>query len=92
MSHPVGFDKRDRIEVGFVEADVEIGFNLVDMAQAECERGNPLLATRVLEDAEDVFTDIQQRLDRLGPTETGHFGALVGELRREIDELNSRLR
>jgi hypothetical protein len=88
MSHPIGFTKRDRLEVGFVEADVEIGFNLVDMAQAEFERGNPLIATRVIEDVEDVFKDIQHRLDRMGPTEHGHFAALVGELRREIDGLH----
>ncbi len=91
MSHRVGSPKRDAIEVGFVEADVEIGFSLVDMAQAEWHRGNPLLATRVVEDAEDVFQDIQRRLERLGEIETGHFAALVGELQREITELRAGL-
>ena len=91
MSHAVGSPKRDGIEVGFVEADVEIGFSLVDMAQAEWERGNALLAARVIEDAEDVFKDIEHRLERLGAIEKGHFAALVGELRREIDELHGRL-
>jgi hypothetical protein len=86
MSHPVGSHVRNRIEVAFVEADVEIGFNLVDMAETERGRGNPFLAARVLEDAEDVFHDIQRRLDRLGVVERGHFEALVGELRREIDQ------
>jgi hypothetical protein len=88
MPHPLAYPKRDRLEVSFVEADVETGFNLVDMAQAEFDRGNPLIAARVIEDAEDVFKDIQERLDRMGPTEQGHFAALVGELRREIDCLH----
>jgi hypothetical protein len=92
MSHPTGITKRDRLEVGFVEADVEIGFSLVDMAHAEFNRGDPLVATRVLEDAEDVFKDIEQRLDRLGSTEHGHFAALVVELRREIDDFQGRLK
>lgn len=90
MSHPLGSPMRDRIEVAFVEADVEIGFNLVDMAQGEHGRGNSLIADRVLEDAEDVFHDIELRLDRLGGSERGHFAALVGELRREIDEAKAR--
>lgn len=63
-----------------MEADVEIGFNLVDMAESDSS-----LATRALEDAEDVFEDIRCRLDRLGALERGHFTALVGELRRQID-------
>lgn len=85
MSHSGQFSMRNRIEVEFVEADVEMGFNLVDMAEAECGRGNPVLASRVLEDAEDVFDDIQRRLQRLDAGNQGCFGPLVGELRREID-------
>ena len=91
MSHPVGSHVRNRVEVAFVEADVEIGFNLVDMAEAESCRGNPLLATRVLEDVEDVFHDIQRRLDRLGVIERGHFEALVRELRRQINQARVRI-
>lgn len=85
MSHPVGSLLRNRIEVGFVEADVEIGFNLVDLAETESGRGNASLASRVLQDAEDVFHDIEQRLQRVAPGDRGSFGPLVGELRREID-------
>jgi hypothetical protein len=85
MSHPVGSVLRDRIEVGFVEADVEIGFTLVDLAEAECGCGNSSSASRVLKDAEDVFHDIEQRLQRLNIQERGCFHSLVSELRREID-------
>jgi hypothetical protein len=89
MSHSGQSSMRNRIEVEFVEADVEMGFNLVDMAEAECGRGNALLATRVIEDAEDIFADIQQRLQRLDTGNQNCFGPLVDELRRQIDVARS---
>ena len=90
MSHAASSHKRDRIEVGFVEADVEIGFSLVDIAHAQFESGDTVVAARVLEDCEDVFRDIQLRLSRMGASEQGHFAALLGELRREVDGLQDR--
>ena len=85
MSHPVGALLRDRMDVEFVEADVEIGFNLVDMAERESSVGNLPLAARVLHDAEGVFEDIGLRLQRAGPRQRESFEPLVEELRREID-------
>ena len=85
MSHPINSAMRDRIEVGILEADVEMGFTLVDMAEAEWSGGDPSVASRVIENAEDVYRDIEQRLPRLGVLERVCFMALVGELRREID-------
>ena len=86
MGHPSGALLRDRLEVEFVEADVEIGFNLVDMARTELSGGNQPLASRVLRDAESVFEDIECRLERAGARNRESFGPLVQELRREIDK------
>ena len=85
MSHPMGAPLRDRMDVEFLEADVEIGFNLVDMAGRECMQGDLPLASRVLQDAEDVFRDLELRLVRAGARERESFAPLVQELRREID-------
>jgi hypothetical protein len=76
---------RDRIQVGLVEADVEMGFTLVDMAETESARGNPALASRVLRDAEGVLHNIEQRLERLAVGEREPFAPLVQELRRQVD-------
>jgi len=73
------------MDIQFVEADVEIGFNLVDMAERELSQGDAPLACRVLQDAEEVFRDIECRLGRAGARERESFRPLVGELRRQID-------
>ena len=90
MSHPVGAALRHRIELEFVEADVEIGFSLVDMAERELGSGNPAFASRALHEAEEVFNDIRRRLECVGDREREPFGPLVEELRREIDSAKPR--
>ncbi len=74
----------DRLRVEFVEADLEIGFSLVDMAEGESICHHPEVALKALKVAEDVFIDIEQRLKALA-AESRHFEPLVGELRRAID-------
>lgn len=75
-----------------IEADVDIGFSLVDTAETESVRGNSAVATRALQDAEMVFADIERRLLRLeGATEGEAFQSLVGELRRQIDLAKSHI-
>ncbi|HWC98258.1 MAG TPA: hypothetical protein VG456_15975 [Candidatus Sulfopaludibacter sp.] len=76
---------RDRIEVEFVEADVEMGFTLVDMAAAELGVGNRAAAAEILASAEAVFGDIEERLARLEGKARTAFEELVRELRRTID-------
>ncbi len=39
MSHPLGAQLLDRIQTELAEADVEIGFNLVDLAEGRIPRG-----------------------------------------------------
>jgi hypothetical protein len=86
MPHSCGSRFRRGIPVEFVEADVETGFSLVDLAEAEFDLGDTHSASRALQDAEDVFRDIQQRLLRMGTLESGPFGPLICELRRAIDQ------
>ena len=76
---------QERLRVEFVEADFEIGFSLVDMVEGESLSDHPAEAQKALKVAEEVFVDIEHRLDALAPTESSHFLPLVGELRRAID-------
>ncbi|MDQ1470881.1 MAG: hypothetical protein QOJ99_2361 [Bryobacterales bacterium] len=82
-------DMSDRMLVWFAEADFEIGFSLVDMAQAEAAAGNYAQAAQILINADNVFLDIQQILCKLRMPDGGPFRPLVGELRRAIDLANS---
>ena len=75
---------RERIRVRFAEADFEIAFSLVDMAEGEAIRGDYARACLILKDADDVLHDIQQRLCRLTVCDRGPFGPLLGELNRAI--------
>lgn len=68
---------------------MEIGFNLVDMARREFESGRSTAATRVLQDADDVLIDIEQRLSRLDDGNRDCFGPLLAELRRELSVAKS---
>ena len=74
-----------RIEVEFVEADVEIGFSLIDLAREEWQRGHTATVARVLHDTDDVLRDIEQRLCRLQNIDRACFGPLVAELFREVE-------
>jgi hypothetical protein len=78
-----------RIKVEFVEADVEIGFNLVDLARQESKSGDSSLFLRILDDADGVLADIDQRLGRLSSADRASFGPLVAELRREVELVKS---
>ena len=75
---------RDRIRVRFAEADFEIAFSLVDMAEGEAILGNHARAVRILKDADDVLLDIQQILRKLTTPDRSSFAPLLGELDRAI--------
>jgi hypothetical protein len=75
---------RDRMRVQFAEADFEIAFSLVDMAEGEAICCNYARASRILEDADRVFLDIQQTLRKLTVSDRGPFGPLLRELDRAI--------
>jgi hypothetical protein len=76
--------------VHLVEADVEIGFNLVDMAREEFESGRSSVAERVLRDADGVLEEIELRLSQLDTANRECFGPLIAELRREVSVAKSR--
>ena len=90
MGNGPGCPLGKRIEVELVEADVEIGFSLVDLAGQEFQSGHTSVAARVLHDADDVLEDIEQRLSRLNNGDRESFGPLVAELRREVTDAKSR--
>ncbi len=84
MPHPMGRKVADKIFVELIEADVEIGFALVDEAKAYRASGQPEFSSRALQSAEDILADIDRRLERLGDFESGPFHPLVTELRKAI--------
>jgi hypothetical protein len=75
---------RARMRGRLAEADFEIGFSLVDMAEEEAILGNYARADRILKDADNVFLDVQQILCRLTIVDRGPFLPLLGELDRAI--------
>jgi hypothetical protein len=84
MPNPMRRTASDQMMVQLVEADVEIGFGLVDEAKAYRAHGQAEFSSRALKEAEGIVVDIEQRLQRLGEVEAGPFHALVAELRNEI--------
>jgi hypothetical protein len=69
-----------------VEADFEIGFNLVDLAE-----DTPGQRSRMIANAEEVYADILARLKGLSSAESESFVPLVTELRRAIDLASSHM-
>ncbi|MDR3700773.1 MAG: hypothetical protein P4L56_14105 [Candidatus Sulfopaludibacter sp.] len=69
-----------RVRVELVEADLEIGFSLVDLVES-C----PSQTARLVSDAEEIYQDVLARLQRLEDSERQSFEPIVAELRRAID-------
>ena len=63
-----------------VEADIEIGFRLIEMVESCPEEQGRLVA-----DAERAYADVLARAARLQPAVRSNFEPLVAELRRAID-------
>ena len=74
----------DQVLIQLIEADVDIGFGLVDAARAYRYSGQPEFRSRALQDAAEVVADIERRLGRLTDREAGPFLPLLSELRSEI--------
>jgi hypothetical protein len=79
-----------RVRIELVEADVEQGFGLVDLAEATFLAGDSAGSARILEEADRVVADIEARLLKLGALQSGPFIPLLSELRREIEEARKR--
>lgn len=88
--HPITGKVADKILVGLIEADVEIGFGLVDEAKTYRDSAQLEFSSRALHDAEDILSDIERRLQRLGDSASEPFHLLVTELRNEIAAVERR--
>ena len=75
-----GSSPEHRVRVELIEADLEIGFNLVDLAGS-----NPADSARLVADAEAVYRELLARVKKLEPSEESNFQPLITELRRAID-------
>lgn len=91
MARVPGTGSANRMAIELAEADCEIGFGLVDIAEMESKSGDRELAVRALDDADKVVLDIEQRLIRLTERNRTPFGPLVCELRRQIKQARSHV-
>jgi len=81
MSHP-GQRASERIPTEMIEADFEIAFNLIDLAQTD--QTDSAWGARAVGDAQDVLLDIERRLEVLATRDRLPFDPLLGELKRQI--------
>ncbi|HEX6880430.1 MAG TPA: hypothetical protein VF135_08710 [Terriglobales bacterium] len=84
MPQPKRRKVTDQVLIQLVEADVDIGFGLVDAAKAYRASGQVAFSSRALHDATEILDDIESRLKQLGQAESAPFLLLIGELRKEI--------
>jgi hypothetical protein len=75
-----GSTPEHRVRVELAEAEIEIGFRLVDMLES-----SPGETARLLAAVEDVYNGAVARVNRLQVSEREKFAPLVGELRRAIN-------
>jgi len=74
----------EQVMVQLIEADVDIGFSLVDEAKAYRADGNTAFSARALHDANEAVADIERRLAQLGDSQAHPFLPLLAELREQI--------
>lgn len=74
----------DRVLIQLLEADVDIGFGLVDETRACCESGQREFSSRALHNALEIVGDIERRLQQLNESEAKSFFPLLDELRKQI--------
>lgn len=85
MPQPARRKIADKILIDLIEADVDIGFGLVDEAKGYRASGQNEFSLRALDEAGAILADIEQRIQQLGESESTSFLLLVAELRKEID-------
>jgi hypothetical protein len=84
VSYPLRRKAADQVLIQLIEADVDIGFGLVDEARAYHLSGRPEFCSRALQEATEIVVDIERRLQQIGDAESTPFLPLVAELRNEI--------
>ena len=81
----MGSKTADKLRLQWIEADVEIGFGLIDDARAYQASGQSEFSSRALRDAAAVVADIETRTKQLAVCAAQPFLPLLAELRYEID-------
>jgi len=74
----------EKVRIEFIEADVDIGFSLVDEAKACRAAGQPQFSSSALQQAAEILAKIELRIQQLGATEAAPFALLIAALRDEI--------
>ena len=73
-----------QVLIQLIEADVDIGFALLDEAKTYRILGQPEASSRALQETADIVADIERRLQQLDHSESGPFLSLLAALRDEI--------
>jgi len=84
VPRPIRRKVADQVLIQLIEADVDIGFALLDEAKAYRLSGQSDFSSHALQQAKDIVVDIERRLQELGDSESVPFLPLVAELRNEI--------
>lgn len=79
-----------RVSVGVLEGDVDIGFSLVDMAEAERRIEDFAAALKALQEAENVYSGVQMGMKGLSVDQQAHLEISVDQLRRAIEAARQR--
>jgi len=89
VPRPIRRKVADQVLIQLIEADVDIGFALLDQAKAYRLSGQSDFSAQALQQAKDIVIDIERRLQELGDSESVPFLPLVAELRNEIAAVKS---
>ncbi len=75
----------ERIPREIIEADFEVAFSMVEMAQSDSSREDRELATTLLHKAEGMLDDIRARLQRMTVAQREPFEKRCEELSHAIE-------
>lgn len=75
----------ERVPREIIDADFEVAFSLIEMAQSESNRDNKSLASQLLRRAEGMLEDIRGRLQRMTAAQRESFEKRCEELSRAIE-------
>jgi|SRR5580704_13255090 hypothetical protein len=75
----------ERIPRELIDADFTVASSLVEMAEAESQRGNVQLASQLLERAERMLDDIRGRLLRMTASQKEAFEPRCAKLGEDLN-------
>ncbi len=77
----------ERVPRELIAADFEVALSLVEMAESETSRNNGALARQLLQKAEAMLADVQERMKHMSASQSQTFEARCEELRQAIDNV-----